>query len=79
MHSMLAKIHIFVKACNMCQRTRNKLLKNRPFHPRIPIDYSIMEYLSLDIKFMPKGFNDFKYLLAATCRITNFVLAIQIK
>ena len=28
---------------------------------------------------MQKGSNDFKYLLLATCEITNFVLAIPIK
>ena len=28
---------------------------------------------------MPVGFDDFKYLLVSTCKITKFVLAIQIK
>ena len=33
----------------------------------------------MDIKFMPEGFDDFKYLLVATHEITNFILAIPIK
>ena len=38
-----------------------------------------METLSVDTKFMQKGFADFKYLLVATYDIVNFVLAITIK
>ena len=37
------------------------------------------ESLAVDIKFMPKGFHDFKYVLVATCKITNFILAIPIE
>ena len=35
-----------------------------------------MESLLVDIKFIPKGFCDFKYLLVTTCEIMNFVLVI---
>ena len=33
----------------------------------------------VNIECMQKGFDDFKYLLVATCEISNFVLAIPIK
>ena len=38
-----------------------------------------MENMSVYIKFIPKGLDNFKYLLVATCEITNLVLAIWIK
>ena len=38
-----------------------------------------MESLSEDIKCSPKGFDDFVYLLVATCEITHYILAKQIK
>ena len=50
-----------------------------PVHPSTPVDYSSMKILSDDIKFMPQGFDNFKYLLVIMCEITNFVLAITIK
>ena len=28
---------------------------------------------------MPKGFDDFKYLLVVTCKLTRFVLALPVK
>ena len=38
-----------------------------------------MEMLSVDIRFMQKTFDDFKYMLFATCKIINFILAILMK
>ena len=70
---------MFVKVCDIHQRTKVRSLKNIPFHLRIPTDFSPKESLSVGIKFMPKGFDDFKYPLFVTCDITNFILAIPIK
>ena len=61
------------KACDICQRTRIKLLKHCPDYPRIPVDYSAMESFLGDIKFSLKGFDDFN-ILVTTCEIINFAL-----
>ena len=53
-----------LKAFDICQQAE---IKNRPFHHIIPVDYSPMKNLSVDIKFMPIGFYDFKYLLVTVC------------
>ena len=50
--------------------------KSRSFHPIIPTDYSQIERLSIDKIFIPKGFNNFYYLLDPICEINSFVLAI---
>ena len=48
-------------------------------HARIPETYYPMTWLSADIKYMPKGFDNFKFLLIITCEYTNFVIAIPLK
>ena len=76
---MLAKICMFVKACDICQKTKIKFLQHRPYPLRIPVDYSWIESLLVDIKFMPKGFDGLNYFLVANWKITNFILAILIE
>ena len=78
MHTILVKIQLFVKVCDISQRMRIKSPKNRPYHPKIPVDYFPIESLSVDMKFIPKGFDDFTYLFVATCETTHFVVAILI-
>ena len=75
---MLTKIHV-CKSCDICHRMRIMPLQKRPYYPRIPLDYFPIESLSIDIKFMPKGFDDFKYLVDATCERICFILAIPSK
>ena len=48
-------------------------------HARIPETYYPMTQLLADIKYMPKGFDNFKFLLIITCEYTNFVIAIPLK
>ena len=48
------------------------------FHPRIPLSYNPMSYISTDIKYMPKGLYDYEFLLIAVCEITGFVIAIPL-
>ena len=40
----------------MCLKTKLKYKKNRPVSGRVPIDYTPMQDLSIDIKHMPIGF-----------------------
>ena len=42
-------------------------------------NYPAVEILSVDVKFIPKGLDDFKFLVVATCEITDLVLAIPFK
>ena len=48
-------------------------------HAIIPEKYYPMTQLSADIKYMPKGFDNFKFLLINTCEYTNFVISIPLK
>jgi hypothetical protein len=73
------KLNHYLEACVECQKCRSKSTKNRPFHPRIPHDYTPMQHVSADIKYMPNGFDDYKFMLVCTCELTNFVIAVPLK
>ena len=62
-----------------CLRVKPKQNRNRPYYGYIPKDYVPLEHLAVDIKYMPEGFDGFKYIILATCEQTNFVFAIPTK
>ena len=72
MHSMLAKY--FCESIWLLSRNKNQI---DPF----TLGYLLIIFQEklVDITFIPKGFDNFKYLSDAKCEITNFVLTIPIK
>ena len=68
--NMLPKIQRYIEACTLCQRTKPKNTKQRPYYGRIPIEYVPCENLAVDLK---------KFLLIAMCEKTNFVHAIPMQ
>ena len=77
-HNLLDKINKYVASCEECQKQKSKKRKTRYFHPRIPLDYNPMSYVSADIKYMPKGIYNYEFLLVVVCEITGFVIAIPL-
>ena len=63
----------------MCLKMKPKYKKNRPIYGRVPIDYALMQDLSIDIKHMPIAFGGYQYLLAITCDQTNFTIATPLR
>ena len=76
---MLPKIQKFVEACTLCQRTKVKNTKQRPYYGCIPTEYIPCKNLAVDLKKMPMGIVCYEYLLIATCEQTNFVYAIPLQ
>ena len=68
------KVKRYIEACHTCLKTKLKYTKNRSVYGRIPIDYAPMQDLSIDIKYMPKAFGGYQYLLVITCDQTNFTI-----
>ena len=66
--NMLPKIQKYIEACTLCQRTKPKNTKQRPYYGRIPIDYVLCENLAVDLKKMPMGILYHEFLLIATCK-----------
>ena len=77
--NMLPKIQKYIEACTLCQRTKPKNTKQRPYYGRIPIEYIPCENLAVDLKKMPMGIIYHEFLLIATCEKTNFVHAIPMQ
>ena len=77
--NLFAKLRMYIEACSVCQRIKPKQDRNKPYYGYIPKDYLPLEHLVVDIKYMPDGFDNFKYIVITTCEHTNFVFAIPTK
>ena len=73
------KLKNYIEACHMCQKTKHASKKKVPHYGYIPKDYIPLEHLAVDIKYMPQGFDGFKFIILVTCEQTNFVFAIPSK
>ena len=78
-HNLMNKVKRYIEACHTCLKTKPKYMKNRPIYGRIPIDYTPMQDLSIDIKMMPQAFGGYHLLLVITCDQTNFTIAIPLR
>ena len=54
-------------------------MKNRPVYGGVPIDYTPMQDLSIDIKTMPQAFGGYHLLLFITCDLTNFTITVPLR
>ena len=52
-HNLMNKVKRYIEACHTCLKTKPKFMKNRPIYGRIPVDYTPMQDLSIDIRTMP--------------------------
>ena len=77
--NMLPKIQKYIEACTLCQRTKVKNTKQRPYYSRIPTNYIPCKNLAVDLKKMPSRILYYEYLLIATCEKTNFIYAIPLQ
>ena len=77
--NMLPKIQKYIEACTLCQHTKPKNTKQRPYYGRIPIEYIPCENLAVDLKKMPMGILYHGFLLIATCEKMNFVHTISMQ
>ena len=73
------KVKRYIEACHTCLKTKPKYKKNRPIYGRVPIDYALMQDLSLDIKHMPTAFGGYQYLLVITCNQNNFTIVTPLR
>ena len=61
-HNMFGKLQRYISSCEACQQQKQKRGKIPYSHPRIPLSYNPMSYISADIKYMPKGIYDYEFL-----------------
>ena len=73
------KVKRYIEACHTCLKMKPKYKKNRPVNGRVPIDYALMQDLSIDIKHMPIAFGGYRHLLVITCDQTNFTIVTPLR
>ena len=73
-HNLMNKVKRYIKACQMCLKTKPKYKKNRPIYGRIPVYYAPMQDLPINIKHRHTAFGGYQYLLVITCDQTNFTI-----
>ena len=78
-HNLMNKVKRYIEACHTCLKTKPKYMKNQPIYGRIPVDYTPMQDLSIDIKTMPQAFGGYHLLLVIMCDQTNFTIAVQLR
>ena len=78
-HNLMNKVKRYIEACHTCLKTKLKYKKNRPVYGTVPIDYALMQDLSIDIKHMPTAFGGYQYLLVITCDQTNFTIVTPLR
>ena len=78
-HNLMNKVKRYIEACHTCLKMKPKYMKNRPVYARIPVDYTPIQDLSIDIKTMPQAFGGYHLLLVITCNQTNFMIAIPLR
>ena len=78
-HNLMNKVKRCIEACHTCLKTKLKYMKNQPVYSRIPVNYTPMQDLSIDIKTMPQAFGEYRLLLVITCDQTNFTIAVPLR
>ena len=73
------KVKRYIEVCHTCLKIKTKYKKNRPVYSRIPVAYTPMQDLSIDIKMMPQAFGGYHLLLVITCDQTNFTIAVPLR
>ena len=78
-HNLMNKVKRYIEACHTCLKIKPKYMKNTLVYGRIPIDYTPMQDLSIDIKTMAQAFRGYHLLLVITCDQTNFTIAVPLR
>ena len=73
------RVKRYIEACHTSLKTKPKYMRNQPIYSRIPIDYTPMQDLLIDIKMMPQAFGGYHLLLVITCDQTNFTIAVPLR
>ena len=70
MHSLRA----FLKACHICQLSRNYKPPSRQLETRINLNYRPMSRLSMDLKVMPRSQRGHWYILCIIDEVANYLV-----
>ena len=73
--NLMHYLKAFLKACHICQMSRNDKPPSRQFRTRINLNYRPMSRLSMDLKVMPRSQKGHWYILCVIDEVTNYLVA----
>ena len=76
---MFDKVSEYIKTCHRCQATKEPGKMPAASLQRKPMTFRPFERMSMDIKDMPKGSNNYKYILVMVCEATQYTVASALK
>ena len=72
--NLMHHLRSFLKACHICQLSRNNKPPSRQFQTRINLNYRPMSRLSMDIKVMARSQKGHQYILCIIDEETNYLV-----
>ena len=72
--NLMHYLRAFLKACHICQLSRNDKPPLRQLETRINLNYRPMSRLSMDLKVMPRSQKGHWYILCIIDEVTNYLL-----
>ena len=73
--NLMHYLRAFLKACHICQLSRNDKPPSRQLETRINLNYKPMSRLSMDLKVVPRSQKGHWYILCAIDKVTNYLVA----
>ena len=72
--NLMHYLRAFLKACYICQLSRNDKPPSRQLETRINLNYRPMSRLSMDLKVMPRSQKGHWYILCIIDEVTNYLV-----
>ena len=72
--NLMHYLRAFLKACHICQLSRNDKPPSRQLETRINLNYRPMSRLSMDLKVMPRSQKGHWYILCIIDKVTNYLV-----
>ena len=68
-------LRAFLKACHICQLSRNDKCSSRQLETRINLNYRPISRLSMDLKVMPRSQKGHQDILCVIDKVTNYLVS----
>ena len=76
---MFDTVREYIKTCHQCQATKEPSKLPAATLQRKPMSFRPFERMSMDVKDMPKGDQQYKYILVMVCEATHYTVASAMK
>ena len=72
--NLIHYLRAFLKACHICQLSRNDKPPSHQLEARINLNYRPMSRLNMDLKVMPRSQKGHQYILCIIDKVTNYLV-----